>query len=186
MRELMWGLWFRRGSRFPSHPKGGGAMSFRLTFRPGFYASRNSSRNEVEEKDIGAFGPGSCTEFRCGSCWRSHLGWRYHICKNLPGDAETHSKTPMRETQIQGFKYIHSYDKGFWNHTRQYTFVRQRILKSYQAIYILIVKDPEIIPGNILSYNRGSWNHTRQYTFWGLVGWSNFINWWYRSNDVGW
>ena len=38
----------------PQSPKGGGgverAMSFRLTFGPGFYASRNSSRNEVETK----------------------------------------------------------------------------------------------------------------------------------------
>ena len=29
-------------------------------------------------------------------------------------------------------------------------------MKSYQAIYFLKVKDPEIIPGNILSYDRGS------------------------------
>ena len=28
----------------------------------------------------------------------------------LPGDVETHSKT--RETHIQGFKHVHSYDKG--------------------------------------------------------------------------
>ena len=74
-------------------------------------------------KNIGAFGPGSCTEFRYGSCWHSHSGWRHRICKILPGGVETHSKTPIWETQIQGLKYIHSYDKGSWNHTTQYTFL---------------------------------------------------------------
>jgi hypothetical protein len=60
---------------------------------------------------------------------------------------------------------IHSYDRGFWNRNRLYTFLLQRILKSYQAIYILMTEDLEIIPGSIHSYDRGSWNHTRQYTF---------------------
>ena len=30
---------------------------------------------------------------------------------------------------------ILSYDKGSWHHTRQYTFLWQRILKAFQAIY---------------------------------------------------
>ena len=36
----------------------------------------------------------------------------------------------------------------------QYTFLEQRILKSYQALYLLRKVDPEIMPGNILSKNR--------------------------------
>ena len=134
-----------------------------LTFGPRFYDSRNTPRYQVEEKDIGASGPGSCTEFRYGSCWHSHLGWRHRICEILPG-VETHSKTPIREIQSQGLKDVHSYDRGSWNHTRQYTFLRQGILKSYQAIYFLttgilksyqaiyflMTNDFEIIPGNIL------------------------------------
>ena len=30
--------------------------------------------------------------------------------QKLPGGVETHSKTPIRETHIQGLKYTHSYD----------------------------------------------------------------------------
>ena len=73
----------------------------------------------------------------------------------LPGGVETHSKTPIRETQIQGLKYIHSYDKGseiipdnrlsqdrgFWNHTWQYASLRQGILQSYQAIHLILAYD---------------------------------------------
>mgnify|MGYP000618276620 CR=1 FL=1 len=36
----------------------------------------------------------------------------------LPRGVETHSKAPIRETQIQGLKYMHSYDKGSRNYTR--------------------------------------------------------------------
>ena len=119
--------------------------------------SRNTPRYQVEEKSTGAFGPGSCTEFRCGSCWRSRLGWRHHICKKLPGGVETHSKTPIREVQSQGLKYIHDYDRGStfyigpWSQTKQYTYLWQMILKTYQAICFLKIKDPGIIPGNIPS-----------------------------------
>jgi hypothetical protein len=60
---------------------------------------------------------------------------------------------------------IHFYDRGSWNHTRQYTFLWWRILKSCQAIYILMTEDLEIIQGNIHSYDRGFRNHARQYTF---------------------
>ncbi len=73
---------------------------------------------QVEEKEIGAFGPGSCTECWCGSCCGGHFGWRDHIFMFLPGDVQTHSKTPVRETHIQGFKYVHSDDKESWNPTR--------------------------------------------------------------------
>ena len=47
--------------------------SFGLTFRPRFYISRNSRRFQVGKKQIGALGPAPCTEFRCASCWHSHL-----------------------------------------------------------------------------------------------------------------
>ena len=50
---------------------------------------------------------------------------------------------------------ILSQGKGSRKHTRQYTFLSQRILNSYQAIDFLMVKDFEIIPGNILSYDGG-------------------------------
>ena len=65
----------------------------RLTFTPRFDDSRIPPRYQVEENDLGAFRPGPCTEFRCGSCCDSHLSWRHHICKMLPGGVETHSKT---------------------------------------------------------------------------------------------
>ena len=32
---------------------------------------------------------------------------------------------------------ILSYDRGLWNHTRQYTYLQQRVLKSYQACTVL-------------------------------------------------
>ncbi len=63
--------------------------------------------------------------------------------KILSGGAETHSKTPISQGQSQGQKDIHSYERGSWNHTRQYTFLSHRILKSYQAICFLITQDPE-------------------------------------------
>ena len=128
-----------------------------------------SPRCQVENKNLGAIGPGSCAEFWCGSCCDSHLSWRHHICKQMQGGVETHSKTPTRETQIQGLKYIHCYDKGSWNDTRQYTFLWQRILKLYQAISFLTTEDPEIIQGNILSYDRGSWDHTRHIHYYGKI-----------------
>ncbi len=36
----------------------------------------------------------------------------------------------------------------------RYTFFGARILKSYQAIYFLRIKDPEVMPGNILSLDQ--------------------------------
>ena len=44
----------------PQSPKGGldRAMPFRLTFGPGFYASRNSSRSPAQKNNLGACGPG--------------------------------------------------------------------------------------------------------------------------------
>ena len=75
--------------------------------------------------------------------------------------------------------FLKLYNRGSWNHTRQYKFLWQRILKSYQFIYILMTRDfemipgsiylmtegLEIMPGNIHSHDRGSWNRSRQYTF---------------------
>ena len=69
----------------------------------------------------------------------------------LPGGVESHSETPTREIQGQGLKFILSDDKGSRNHTRQYTFLELRTLKSYQATHFLKIQDPEIITGNILS-----------------------------------
>jgi len=78
------------------------------------------------------------TEFWGGTCCDSHLGWRYHICKISPGGVETHFKTLAREVQGQGLKFILSDGKGAWNHTRQYTFLELRTLKSYQAIHLIM------------------------------------------------
>ena len=71
--------------------------------------------------------------------------------QNLSGSAESHSKTPTRErerereslrqAQIHGLKYIHSYGKD---------------AESIPGIYFLKTKDPESIPGNILSEDKGS------------------------------
>jgi len=46
---------------------------FRLTFWPRFYHSQNYKTHQLEKNHLGAFGPASCTEFRCASCWHSHL-----------------------------------------------------------------------------------------------------------------
>ena len=50
-----------------------------LTFWPRFYGVRNTLRNRVEKKDLGACGTDMCIEFRCGSCWGSQISWRGHI-----------------------------------------------------------------------------------------------------------
>ena len=63
-----------------------------LTSWARFEGSRNYSRFQVENKDIGAFRPVPSMKFRCGSCWDSHFSWRGHICIILPGRVERHSK----------------------------------------------------------------------------------------------
>ncbi len=62
--------------------------TFRLTFRPRFYVSRNSIIMQVENKHLRAFGTDICTEFRCGSRSGSHLSWRDDICNFWPESEE--------------------------------------------------------------------------------------------------
>jgi len=119
----------------------------------------------VEDKDIAAFRPAPSTDIQDGTCCDSHLGWRYHICKNSQGGVEAHSKTLTREIQSQGLKFILSDDKGSWHYTKRYTFLESRTLKSYQTIHVLNIQDPGILPGDILSKNTGPWYHTRQCCF---------------------
>ena len=81
---------------------------------------------------------------------------RFSEKKQLAGDSGFWQGTQVSgrdEGFWQGTKafYLLSSNRGFWNHTRQCTFLQQRILKSYQAIHFLIAT--------------GFWNHTRQYTF---------------------
>jgi len=97
------------------------------------------------------------------------FGLKTPHCKILPGGVDTHSKAPIRETQIQGLKYRHSYDKGsesyqiidflktgILNSYPAMYFLSTGVLKSYQAIYLCMTVDHNIIPGNILSYDTGS------------------------------
>ena len=88
-----------------------GGEGVRLKFRLRFYDSRNTLRNQVEKKQLGAFGPGPSTEFRCGSCCDSHFSWRHHIYTVLSGGVETHSKTPTREIIFK----IQYYSSGWWS-----------------------------------------------------------------------
>ena len=53
------------------------------------------------------------------------------------------------------------WDRWSWNYTRQHTYSGSRILKSYYAIYLLRIKNPEIIPGSIPNQDVWYWNHTR-------------------------
>jgi len=46
---------------------------FRLTFWPRFYISRNYLRNQSLGNDVEQCSISFCTEFRCTSCWHSHL-----------------------------------------------------------------------------------------------------------------
>ena len=55
---------------------GGGAVIprfFRLTFRPRFAKSRNCLRIQTLENGLQFYNTPFCREFRCASCWHSHL-----------------------------------------------------------------------------------------------------------------
>ena len=80
------------------------SFSARMTFWPRFYGARNDIGYRVKTKDIRTLGPGFYTEFRGGSSCASQFGWRYHICKILPGGVETRSKTPIRWIQRQAHR----------------------------------------------------------------------------------
>ena len=90
-------------------------------------------------KNLDAFGPGSYTEFRSGSRRGSHFGWRYHICKILPGGVETHSKAPIRDKRV-----VEKMDSCFGVLTTD----DREIIPINNC---LSTEDLELIPSNILS-----------------------------------
>ena len=106
--------------------------SFRLTFRPRLYITRISPRFQVHVFRISPkisehSDQPLAHNFEVVLAVPRHVGWRYHICKHSLGYVETHSKTLTREIQGQGLKFT-----------------------------LLMTKDPEILPGNILSWSWGS------------------------------
>ena len=54
-------------------PPFGRPRFFRLTFRPRFTKSRNCLRIQILENDSQFYSTPLCREFRCASCWHSHL-----------------------------------------------------------------------------------------------------------------
>ena len=121
--------------------------------------------------------------------WEPYL---YAFCQEVRKHILTHPQSHGRsQGQNQGLIQVHSRElkntlsyaeSSSWKHTRQYTFLSQRILKAYKAIYFLMTEDPEIIPDNILCKDIGSWNHTRQYTFSGsriLKSYRTWLRQWY-------
>ena len=58
---------------------------FRLTFWPRFYISRNCFRNPALENDMEQYNTSFCREFRCASCWHSHLNRLPTFWKKYPG-----------------------------------------------------------------------------------------------------
>ncbi len=67
----LWGVAVVGSSPSPSSPASLPGI-FRLTFWPRFYHPRNYLRNQAG-KNVGPCSTSFCTEFRCASCWHSHL-----------------------------------------------------------------------------------------------------------------
>ena len=109
--------------------------------------------------------------------WDSRLGkalilWRFlfcELCFIVPGNIL--SKDIVSWDHTRQYTYFRSRILKSYSCTRQYTYFGSRILKLYQAIYLLQIDDSETIPGNIPSQGWGSRNSTRRYT----VLWQRFM-----------
>ena len=81
---------------------------FRLTFWPRFHHPGNYQRNQLQKKHLEALGPPFCTEFRCASCWHSHLSrsaiwWFFYqgTLKSLKNH-KIHKNRKMHAPKFQG------------------------------------------------------------------------------------